>query len=385
MIAETNSFCANCYVYRWEPPGDRTNPLKKCSGCWKISYCSNECQEEHWKKVHKRHCKFFSGKKSPDDTMVHNEDTCDRCEKQAAVGDHITKGENPNYICFFTPQNPSTILRNWQVEYPLPSEDSPRNQSERIIYLLQTILLKIMLTNQPVFQTCPREMKMIQHELLNMKAMYHLDSIVFPKNYNRVRKIANIQTLIKEAVQAGPAEGGGFQMWRTFLMVFDLFVFVKALEDEKMIKKHRKGFKKQGQLVREGSFPRIVDKILEVLEQQLVSQEDLATIACDGNLKRLCSTCNKNITVKGIISRTMLPACDKIILGMPTVLIRPGADNLFSCGARAGSNDRIFVLVYCCICINTPTSLYKVRLLFSSCSCQGSAQVFISRRKIMLK
>ena len=178
-------------------------------------------------------------------------------------------------------------------------------------------------------------MKMIQHELLNMKAMYHLDSIVFPKNYNRVRKIANIQTLIKEAVQAGPAEGGGFQMWRTFLMVFDLFVFVKALEDEQMIKKHRKGFKKQGQLVREGSFPRIVDKILEVLEQQLVSQEDLATIACDGNLKRLCSTCNKNITVKGIISRTMLPACDKIILGMPTVLIRPGADNLFSCGARA--------------------------------------------------
>ena len=52
------------------------------------------------------------------------------------------------------------------------------------------------------------------------------------------------------------------------------------------------------------------------LEQHLVSQEDLATIACYGNLKRLCSTCNKSITVKGIISRTILPACDKISLAV---------------------------------------------------------------------
>ena len=33
-------------------------------------------------------------------------------------------------------------------------------------------------------------------------------------------------------VQAGHAEGGGFQMWRTFSMMFDLFVFGNALEDE---------------------------------------------------------------------------------------------------------------------------------------------------------
>ena len=51
-------------------------------------------------------------------------------------------------------------------------------------------------------------------------------------------------------------------------------------------------------------------------EQHKVSQEDLATIACYGNLKRLCSTCNKSITVKGIISRTMLPACEKIYLAV---------------------------------------------------------------------
>ena len=129
LIAETNSFCANCYVYRWEPPGDRTNPLKKCSGCWKISYCSNECQEEHWKKVHKRHCKFFSGKKGLEGTVVHNKDNCDRCVKQEAAGKRVFKEEDPTYICFFDPLNPKAEkIQLLQEQYPLPSEDSPRSQ-----------------------------------------------------------------------------------------------------------------------------------------------------------------------------------------------------------------------------------------------------------------
>ena len=56
-----DSKCANCLLFGWEQPDPSSLPLKRCTGCQKVKYCSKECQEEHWKKVHKRHCKFFSG------------------------------------------------------------------------------------------------------------------------------------------------------------------------------------------------------------------------------------------------------------------------------------------------------------------------------------
>ena len=49
--------CANCDIFVWEQVDPVVSPLRRCTGCWKISYCSKECQEEHWHKVHRRHCK----------------------------------------------------------------------------------------------------------------------------------------------------------------------------------------------------------------------------------------------------------------------------------------------------------------------------------------
>ena len=177
------SFCANCKLFGWEQPDPRASPLKRCTGCWKIYYCSQECQEEHWKKVHRRHCKFFSGKKGLEGTVVHNKDNCDRCAKQKAAGKRVFKEEDPTYICFFDPLNPKAQkIQLLQEEYPLPSEDSPRSQCERIFDLLQILLLKIKLTKQPVFQLYPKEVEMIEDILVDIKAKYHVDSVVFPKN-----------------------------------------------------------------------------------------------------------------------------------------------------------------------------------------------------------
>jgi len=36
-------------------------PLKKCSGCMRINYCSQTCQAADWKAGHKRICKLLSG------------------------------------------------------------------------------------------------------------------------------------------------------------------------------------------------------------------------------------------------------------------------------------------------------------------------------------
>ena len=76
--------CANCTLFGWGP-NPSSIPLKRCTGCLKIYYCSKECQEEHWRKVHKRHCKFFSGEKGLEGTVVHNKETCSDCIKQKAA------------------------------------------------------------------------------------------------------------------------------------------------------------------------------------------------------------------------------------------------------------------------------------------------------------
>ena len=74
------------------------------------------------------------------------------------------------------------------------------------------------------------------------------------------------------------------------------------------------------------AYLRRVDKILDAMEQQLVSQENLAAIVCEDNMQRACSTCGKEVTIGavGIGSR---------IVGTPTVLFSPKSSDLFfSCG-----------------------------------------------------
>ena len=274
------SFCANCKLFGWEQPDPRASPLKRCTGCRKIWYCSQECQEEHWKKVHKRHCKFFSGKKGLEGTVVHNKDTCGRCAKREAAGKRVYKEDDPTYICFFDPLNPkATRIQQLQMKYPLLSEDSPRSRCERILDLLLILLLKIKLTKQPVSQLFPREVEMIEEELLGLKPQYYVDSVVYPKSchagpqnskdlVNQVNKMSNL-----------PVEGTRFQMWQTFVVLFGLDSHALSIEADHMIKKPEvslpKDMRKLSKLMMEVSLHKAIDKILEVLEQQVVSIEDL--------------------------------------------------------------------------------------------------------------
>ena len=38
--------CANCDIFGWKQADPTISPLKRCTGCYKISYCSKECQEQ---------------------------------------------------------------------------------------------------------------------------------------------------------------------------------------------------------------------------------------------------------------------------------------------------------------------------------------------------
>ena len=43
--------CVNCVHYAWPQPEEKVN---RCSKCKVVSYCSTQCQVEHWHKVGRR-------------------------------------------------------------------------------------------------------------------------------------------------------------------------------------------------------------------------------------------------------------------------------------------------------------------------------------------
>ena len=204
-------------------------------------YCSKDCQEEHWRKVHKGHCKLFSLEVG---RVGHNKETCGICLLQDAAGQAVFKEGNPNYICFFDPINPrAKSLLEVQLNYPLPSSGSRQNRVERIINLLQILLLKIRLTKQPVFRLYPREVELVADELWHLKMKVFSESATSPRNLKNPVDLAHLKTLLsKDMTSLLPS--GRFQMWQTFLMLFDMLFCLRTIKVDRMFKNPEKSLPK---------------------------------------------------------------------------------------------------------------------------------------------
>ena len=91
-------FCYNCNIYRWDQPADQ-NTIKQCSKCRFISYCSKECQKEHWEKVHKKQCKYLAKEKVMP-LSRHDQASCTGCKEQYKTGlAEMAKQDNPILGC----------------------------------------------------------------------------------------------------------------------------------------------------------------------------------------------------------------------------------------------------------------------------------------------
>ena len=257
--------------------------------------------------MHRRHCKFFSGEKGEEGTIVHNKDTCRHCIAQKTAGQTVLKEKNPNYICLFDPLNPKAeSLQEFQMKYPLPLRSgSQQSRDERIIDLLQRLLLKIKLTRQPVARLYPRDMDLIAEELLKMKKAAIANSVIYPRNCREPIFLPKLNGLLHHDLRS-LHPNGRYQLWHTFLMLFDLLYCVRTVQLDGTIKKPDKSLPKEqrgiSRMVREGSYLKVTDRILEVLEEKLVSQEDLAAIVCKGNVERVCSECGKDISIKAVLT-----------------------------------------------------------------------------------
>ena len=74
--------------------------MRKCTRCHVVSYCGQECQLEHWTKVHQEQCRYLAGTKKAEHSE-HRRDTCRSCIASNSAGDLAFSQTNPNYVCIF--------------------------------------------------------------------------------------------------------------------------------------------------------------------------------------------------------------------------------------------------------------------------------------------
>ena len=163
---DIGDFCANCELFGWKPAAD----VKKCSRCHVLAYCGQECQEEHWNKVHKEHCKYLGGIKKAKHSE-HRKDDCINCMGSGFIGDPT----NSNYACIFENLDWSILPATYP--HPFPLNGSPEDRIEKMILVAQRILLMVKVTKNPVYLAEPRHVENLERGLWELRGKIYLNRI----------------------------------------------------------------------------------------------------------------------------------------------------------------------------------------------------------------
>ena len=157
-------------------------------------------------------------------------------------------------------------------------------------------------------------------------------------------------------------------MFKTFGTLTWLFLQLCIIGVDQVLESPEKSvptkWKEASTKVRGGPFLKIVDQILEALEDYETPHSDLADIACDGKMEQNCTVCEKEITVTRIWSAPnsgtwcVLPA---------SVCIFAPEDVTFSCGnVECGKvqQDRLCFAMWNAVLSSTVARLSDTRCYF---------------------
>ena len=324
------SICANCYVYNWGQPEGKIT--LRCSRCKMFYYCSKECQEEHWRKTHKHHCKSLCGPKTEESKskLQHDKTTCKYCILQASSRIDLFEDSNPNYVCINDPDNvpPNKSMLHFM---SLVTHE-PDDRMERMTLTMQRILEKMKLTNHPTYQRHQSEMEEIANGLLNLRERIYNERLFDTKGYHM--KVQYMRGASNDTVNAVSNKIGQrsdhFKTWETYMTLTMLLVYVETVRLAKTLKSPEISLPSKWREPTRNvdSFLKIVEQILEALEEQVVVHSHLAAIACQGNPEQKCSICQRDITVTAIL----YPEVPLWCVGTPVVLLSPIEDVSYSCG-----------------------------------------------------
>jgi len=327
-LPEGDKSCANCLNYSWPQPSQESQ-LLRCSKCKFMSYCSKECQVEHWVKVHKEQCKYLAEKKVLPQA-IHDPASCPGCLKQTEIGlREMAKVDNPWFGCPFESYFvPKVFVPNFVeggiISSPIPftlGEMSGKflTKTEHTISILMHLLHKMKLVKHAAWIFLPEICDDIYTHLRSLRQFtwdiylfanpghereqaidekFLTPPLLLPELHDLADKIDN------KLAELHLKDHGVFRPWDTFKLLLN---FLFLLNSELMRKDAESaGVPETSEVVKKmkvtsAQFIDIWRKVLASLAYKLVPFTDLLKIFCGGQLKQKCFGCSKRIKVNEML------------------------------------------------------------------------------------
>ena len=277
--------CINCLVFKWGQPEPST--LKKCKQCKVLQYCSESCQKEHWKLVHKKQCKQITS----------------------------SRDEGGDDFSVFSPI--SKFL------------DEPK---DALVMMTKMILEKMEYNSQPAFTRVSSQLTRFEADMTEWMALTWAHKKIYPGKINgSYCDPSSIIEFIGQN-QIDDKELASQDLWLTLHLVVGRLPWSLFGGIWDILKDPRGAVPPElwtGLQHEVGVFPsRVLDLIAALYGSQLPSFQELLKIFCGGTLRQTCSFCKKRATVAAVTGE--VAGC---YAGSPTVSILPFLPPMFSCGA----------------------------------------------------
>ena len=263
-----------------------------------IQYCSVDCQKEHWKLVHRRHCTQLAS------------------DKKAESGDV-----------------------NLYSHHPFPINGVEEDVTESLVVAVQQIVSKMRSTRHPLLKVFPAAFKDLEEKMEWNRELIWSGRKTTPKE--GIQDVtgnleASLGPELTEASFTLRSLGGRVKdplgLFRTLCLVSELQVFHKILVVMSSFKEPLKAVPAEfWDKVESGSvFSERLEAMIKAFGQsQLPSHLDLIKIYCGGSLIQTCSFC----------ASTMKVAAAVVGVEVPLVAILPYLRPMFSCGASKCSME----------------------------------------------
>ena len=342
-----NAVCPNCVTYNWPREGVA---MSTCSSCKFLSYCSKECQKEHWVKVHKEQCLALAGKVEVAGS-VHMPENCPGCKEDEAL---VLSPSSSSWGCLLPAA--ACAIQMGEFSSAVPMGEMTRKfqtRSEQTVFVMQQIVDKLVKTNSLLARECRDEMNDMAKMLDRMRSSCRITYYQFPQAFvdrdltaihednSHIREIFLDELLNKPEVMAisatsaalGAEGGDPFLAWESFKSLTG-FLFWSNLHN-KHIDFEKLGMENEvpdelmemvAELGSSTQFQDIWDEVLTALGPGLVHHSDLLDILCGGNREQKCAECSTDITIERVF--TMDTSSPWMKFNQPFVTFRC---RIFSC------------------------------------------------------
>ena len=288
--------CANCLVYDWKQV--ETSILQKCkrckllkfciiiiiislimTRCKVVQYCGKACQQEHWVKVHKHHCRHLA---RAQDSSLHS-------------------------------------------HHPFPSEGLPGDNLEALVSLIQQLLVKMRRDKNVAFICFSRALNHLEEVMaVNRKEIWFTRK-VWPAELTKpeIFTLFELQVELRDKIQGSDMWSSLHLAWR-LLDDLDTALVLRSFKDPRTAapEKFWTGLENDSSI-----FLAALARVIDACKTRIPSFDELLSNFCGGSLQQVCTFCSKRMTVEAISGDVK-----GSLFGTPEVLLRPHLAMLFNCG-----------------------------------------------------